>query len=47
MVSLTTRGQGLLEYALLLVLVVLLLIVLLAVFGSEVGNMYSGVISSI
>ena len=37
-------GQGLVEYALILVLVAIIVIVVLALFGSSVGNMYSNVI---
>lgn len=42
-----TRGQGLVEYAMLIMLVALLLIVLLLIFGQGVGNMYSNIILSI
>jgi pilus assembly protein Flp/PilA len=38
------EGQGLLEYALILVLVVLIVIVLLAILGPKVGQMFSSVI---
>ncbi|MGH2606165.1 MAG: pilus assembly protein [Anaerolineales bacterium] len=41
------RGQGLVEYALLLVLVSIIVIVILALFGSGVGNMFSNVISNL
>lgn len=40
-------GQGLLEYALLIVLVALVVIVLLAILGPAVGNMFSNIISNI
>lgn len=40
-------GQGLVEYALIMVLVALVVIVMLAFFGSAVGNMYSTVMSNI
>ncbi|OGO47534.1 MAG: hypothetical protein A2Z30_00615 [Chloroflexi bacterium RBG_16_64_43] len=39
------RAQGLLEYALILVLVAIVVVVILAVFGPAVGNMYSNVIA--
>ena len=39
------RAQGLLEYALILVLVAIVVLVILAVFGPAVGNMYSNVIA--
>lgn len=41
------QGQGLLEYALLLILVALIVIVLLGIFGRSVGNMFSNIISNI
>ncbi|MCL4251617.1 MAG: pilus assembly protein [Anaerolineae bacterium] len=40
-------GQGLIEYALILVLVAIIVIVIVAVFGSAVGNLYSNVINAI
>jgi Flp pilus assembly pilin Flp len=43
----TTRGQGLVEYALLILLVGLAVIVMLALFGAGVGNMFSNIISNI
>ena len=47
MFYLRTRGQGLVEYAMLIMLVALLLIVLLLIFGGGVGNMYSNIILNI
>jgi len=47
MVVHTSRGQGLVEYALLLLLVALLLIVLLYIFGEGVGNLYGNIIANI
>ena len=41
------RAQGLVEYALNLMLVALVVLVMLAIFGPAVGNMYSEVISQI
>ena len=41
------RGQGLVEYALILVLVAIIVIVMLALFGGAVGNMYSNVITNL
>lgn len=35
------HGQGLVEYALLLILIAMLLLVVLTVFGGQVGNMFS------
>ena len=40
-------GQGLVEYALILVLVVLVAIVVLAVAGPWIGNVFSNVINNI
>ncbi len=42
-----SQGQGLVEYALLILLVGLAVIIMLALFGTGVGNLYSNVISSI
>jgi pilus assembly protein Flp/PilA len=41
------KGQGLLEYALILVFVALVVIVMLALFGPAVGHMYSNVIDMV
>ena len=41
------RGQGLVEYALLMLLVFLAVIVLLALFGAGVENMYHNIIETI
>ena len=41
------RGQGLLEYALILMLVAIVVIVVLALLGPAVGNMFSDVVSQI
>jgi Flp pilus assembly pilin Flp len=41
------RGQGLVEYALLILLVGLAVILMLTVFGAGVGNMFSQIISEI
>lgn len=38
------EGQGLVEYALILVLVTIVVILLLAVFGGSVGNIYSNIV---
>ena len=43
----TEEGQGLVEYALILVLVVLIVIVLVAMLGPWVGNMYSNVVNAL
>jgi pilus assembly protein Flp/PilA len=41
------QGQGLVEYALIFVLVILLVIVALTFFGGFVGELYSDVIVSL
>jgi pilus assembly protein Flp/PilA len=41
------KGQGLAEYAFILVLVALVVIVILVLFGPAVGNMYSNVIDMV
>jgi pilus assembly protein Flp/PilA len=40
-------GQGLVEYALILVLVALVVIVILAYMGPTIGNVYSNIIQNI
>ena len=40
-------GQGLVEYALILLLVSLVVIVALVMFGPAIGNLYSNIVSSI
>lgn len=47
MFHIRNRGQGLVEYAMLIMLVALLLIVLLLIFGQGVGNAYSNIIMNI
>ncbi len=41
------RGQGLVEYALILVLVAVVVIVILALLGPAIGNVFSNIISAI
>jgi len=41
------KGQGLVEYALLILLVGIAVIILLALFGGGVGNMFSNIITNI
>ena len=43
----TTRGQGLVEYALILVLVAMVVMALLFLFGGSVGNVFSNILFSI
>jgi pilus assembly protein Flp/PilA len=40
-------GQGLVEYALILIAVALIVIVIVSVYGAQVGNMFSRVTSSV
>lgn len=44
---LTVRGQGLVEYAMVLMLVGIVVIVILALLGPAVGNMFSNVVANI
>ena len=41
------NGQGLVEYALILMLVAIVVIVILALIGPAVGNMFSNVVSAL
>jgi pilus assembly protein Flp/PilA len=41
------RGQGLLEYAMIMLLVALIVIVVLVLLGPPVGNMFSQVVQGI
>jgi pilus assembly protein Flp/PilA len=41
------EGQGLVEYALILVLVAIVVIVILAILGPAIGNVFSNVVQSI
>jgi len=41
------QGQGLVEYALILVMVAIIVIVILALVGPAVGNVFSTVVSMI
>jgi pilus assembly protein Flp/PilA len=43
--SQSEKGQGLLEYALILVLVALIVIIVLQILGPEIGNVFSQIIS--
>ncbi len=40
-------GQGLVEYALLLIFIAMVLILILAVFGDQVANLYSQITSQL
>ncbi len=41
------EGQGLVEYALILVLVAIVVIVILALLGPAIGNVFSNIVSNI
>jgi pilus assembly protein Flp/PilA len=41
------KGQGFVEYALIMLLVALIVIVVLALVGPYVGNMYSSVVGNL
>ena len=43
----SAKGQGLVEYALLILLVGLAVILMLTLFGAGVGNMFSQIISEL
>lgn len=40
------RGQGMVEYALIILLIALVLIILLVIVGSQLSGLYSEIISS-
>lgn len=40
-------GQGLVEYAMILVLVAMIVLLVLTIFGAAVGNMFSNVIEGL
>ncbi len=44
--SQNARGQGLVEYAAILILMVFVVVVLLYLLGPSVGNMYSNVMAN-
>jgi pilus assembly protein Flp/PilA len=45
--KLQKKGQGLVEYALILVLVAIVIIIILSVLGPAIGNVFSLVVNSI
>jgi pilus assembly protein Flp/PilA len=47
MIEKSESGQGLVEYALIMVLVTLVVIVVLAILGPTIGNLYSNVLPMI
>jgi pilus assembly protein Flp/PilA len=47
MQALSGKGQGMVEYALILILVAFVIIIAISTFGSGVGNLYWTVVNSI
>jgi len=45
--SLKEKGQGMVEYALIIVLVAVVLIIVLALVGSQISNVFSRIISGL
>ena len=45
--SFSDRGQGLVEYAMIIMLVGIVVIIVLALLGPAIGNMFSNVVSHI
>ena len=41
------KGQGLVEYALILVLVTIVVIVILAILGPTIGNVFSNIVKAL
>ena len=41
------KGQGIIEYALILVLIAILVLIILALFGESIGAVFSNVIRSL
>ena len=41
------KGQGLVEYALILVLVAIVVIVILAIMGPAIGNIFSTIVNAL
>jgi pilus assembly protein Flp/PilA len=41
------KGQGLVEYALILVLVAIVVIVILAIMGPAIGNIFSNIVKAL
>ena len=46
-ISLMEKGQALVEYSLIFILVILIVIVLLYLLGPSIGSMYSNVVSEL
>lgn len=46
-IKMSNKGQGLVEYAMIMLLVALIVLVVVALFGPAVGNMYSTIVPNI
>jgi len=46
MQRLCTKGQGLVEYALMILLVGIVVVILVALFGTSVGNLFSNIVAN-
>ena len=47
MLALSERGQGLVEYALLLIMVAMVVLAMLIILGPQIGNTYSRITNAI
>ncbi len=47
MIQFTKRGQGLIEYALILVFIAIVVITVLAALGPAIGNAFSTIVAAI
>jgi pilus assembly protein Flp/PilA len=45
--AISEKGQGLVEYALILILVALVVIIILALLGPAIGNAFSNIMKSL
>ena len=45
--TLNSRGQGLVEYALIMLLVAVIVLIVLALLGPAIGNMFSEIVANI
>jgi pilus assembly protein Flp/PilA len=47
LISMRSVGQGLVEYALILMLVAIIVLIVLALLGPAIGNMFSEIVTNI
>jgi len=45
--EISTKGQSILEYALILILVVIVVLIVIYLFGPAIGNIYRNIIQTI